>query len=277
MYHIFLPGLHFPPLSIFPPLLHTHSSIYHPHCIISFSQHFSFPSQCHSPKAPYTYIHLPPTLYNIFLQALQFSPLCIIPTLLNSPSSIYTPICIIVFSQHFTLSCQYRSTIAPFPFIHLPPIFYIIYLPVLQLFPVSTRTPLLHTLSSIRNPQCIIFFPSTSVFHCQYLSTIAPYSFTHLPPKLYNIYLPALQISPVSIDPPFLHTLSTIFLPHTIKLFPPSTSVVPCQYRCTIAPFSFIHQPLTLCNIYLPALQFSLSLSFHYYSILFDLSTTHNA
>ena len=37
-----------------------------------FSQHFSFPCQYHSTSAPYSFIHLPPTLYNVFLPALQF-------------------------------------------------------------------------------------------------------------------------------------------------------------------------------------------------------------
>ena len=36
------------------------------------SEHFSFPCQYHSTNAPYSFIHLPPTLYNIFLPALQF-------------------------------------------------------------------------------------------------------------------------------------------------------------------------------------------------------------
>jgi len=35
--------LKFSPVSIIPPLLHTHSFIYHPHCIMFFSQYFSFP------------------------------------------------------------------------------------------------------------------------------------------------------------------------------------------------------------------------------------------
>jgi hypothetical protein len=33
----------FSPVSTIPPLLHTHPSIYHPHCIMFLSQHFSFP------------------------------------------------------------------------------------------------------------------------------------------------------------------------------------------------------------------------------------------
>ena len=50
------------------------------------------------------------------------------------------------------------------------------------------------------------FSPSTSVFPCQYHSTIAPYPFIHLPPTLYNVFLPVLQLSPVSIIVPLLHT-----------------------------------------------------------------------
>ena len=40
--------------------------------IMLFSQHFSFPCQYHSTIAPHSSIHLPPTLYNVFLPALQF-------------------------------------------------------------------------------------------------------------------------------------------------------------------------------------------------------------
>jgi len=39
----FLPVLQFSPVSIIPPLFHTHSFIYHPHYIMFFSQYFSFP------------------------------------------------------------------------------------------------------------------------------------------------------------------------------------------------------------------------------------------
>jgi len=35
--------LHFSPISIIPPLLHTHSFICHPRCMMFFSQYFSFP------------------------------------------------------------------------------------------------------------------------------------------------------------------------------------------------------------------------------------------
>ena len=39
----FLSVLQFSPVSIIPLLLHTHSFIYHPRCIMFFSQYFSFP------------------------------------------------------------------------------------------------------------------------------------------------------------------------------------------------------------------------------------------
>jgi len=37
-----------------------------------FSQYFSFPCQYHFANAPYSFIHLPPTLYNVFLPVHQF-------------------------------------------------------------------------------------------------------------------------------------------------------------------------------------------------------------
>ena len=59
---VFLPLLQFSPVSIIPPLVHTHPSIYHPRSRMFFSQYFSFPCQYHSTIAPYLSIHLPPTL-----------------------------------------------------------------------------------------------------------------------------------------------------------------------------------------------------------------------
>ena len=88
----FSPSSSVSPVSIIQPKLHTHSSIYHQRCIMFFSQYFSFPCQYHSTKAPYSFIHLPPTLYNVFLPALQFplsvsfhqcSILILSPTLYN--------------------------------------------------------------------------------------------------------------------------------------------------------------------------------------------------
>ena len=60
------------------------------------------------------------------------------------------------------------------------------------------------------------FSPSTSGFPCQYHSTIAPYPFIHLPLTLYNVSLPVLQFSPVSIIPPTLHTHSFTYHSHYI-------------------------------------------------------------
>ena len=90
----------------------------------------------------------------------------------------------------------------------------------------------------------LCFSPNSSVFPCQYHSTIAPYSFIHLPPTLYNVFLPVPQFSPVSIIPPLLHTHSFIYHPHSIMFF--------SQY------FSF-----------------PLSVSFHHCPILIHPSTTH--
>jgi hypothetical protein len=62
------------------------------------------------------------------------------------------------------------------------------------------------------------YSPSTSVFPCQYHSTIAPYSFIYLPPTLYNVFLRVLQFSPVSIIPPMLHIHSFIHHKRCIML-----------------------------------------------------------
>jgi hypothetical protein len=69
----FSPSTSVSPVSTIPPMLHTHSFIYHRHCVMFFSQYFSFPCQYHSTNAPYSFTHLPPTLYNVFLPVLQFA------------------------------------------------------------------------------------------------------------------------------------------------------------------------------------------------------------
>jgi len=89
-----------------------------------------------------------------------------------------------------------------------------------------------------------VFPSSTSVFAYHYHSTIAPHSFIHLPPTLYNVFLPILQFFPVSIIPTLLHTHPSICHPHCIMFL--------SQY------FSF-----------------PLSVSFHHRSILIHPSTTH--
>jgi hypothetical protein len=78
-----------------------------------FPQYFRFPCQYHSTNAPHSFIHLPPTLYNVSL-------------------------------QYFSFPCQYHSTNAPYSFTHLPPTLYNVSLPVLQ-FPLSIIPPMLHT------------------------------------------------------------------------------------------------------------------------------------
>jgi hypothetical protein len=68
----FSPNTSVSPVSIIPPMLHTHLSTYHQRCIIFFSQYFSFPCQCHSTNVPHPFIHLLVTLYNVFLAVFQF-------------------------------------------------------------------------------------------------------------------------------------------------------------------------------------------------------------
>jgi len=115
-------------------------SNYFPKC---FSPSTSvFPCQYHSTIAPYSSICLPPTLYNVFLPSLQFSPVSTIPPLLHTHPSIYHPRCIMFFSHHFS-------------------------------FPLSVIIPpLLHTHSSNYHPRCIMFFS-------QYFSFPLSVSFQH--------------------------------------------------------------------------------------------------
>ena len=156
------------PVSTIPPLLHTHPSIYHPRCIMFFSQHFSFPCQYHSTIAPYPSIHLPPTLYNVSLPVLQFT--------LSVPF------------RHCSILIHPSTTHAIYFFS-----------PSTSVSPVSTIPPLLHTHPSIYHPRYIMFLYQYFSFPCQYHSTIAPYPSIHLPPTLYNVSLPALQF-PLSVS-----------------------------------------------------------------------------
>jgi hypothetical protein len=84
--------LQFSPVSIIPPMLHTHSYTYNQRCIMFLSKYFSFPCQYHSTNAPYSFIHLPPTLYNVSLPVLQF-PLSVsfhqCSTLIHLPPTLY--------------------------------------------------------------------------------------------------------------------------------------------------------------------------------------------
>ena len=51
------------------------------------------------------------------------------------------------------------------------------------------------------------FYSRTSVFPCQYHSTIAPYSFIHLPPTLYNVFLPSTSVFPCQYHPTIGYSL----------------------------------------------------------------------
>jgi len=144
-------------------MLHTHSFTYYSRYIMFHSQCFSFPCQYHSTNVPYPFFHILLTLYNVSLPVLQFSPVSIIPPMLQThlftyrlynvslpvlhfPLSvtfhqfsipIFSPTAYIMFlSQYFSFPCQYHSTNDPYPFIHLPPTLYNVSLPILQ-FPLS--------------------------------------------------------------------------------------------------------------------------------------------
>ena len=119
LYNISLPVLQFSPVSIIPPLLHTHSFIYHPRCIMFFSQYFSFLLSVSFHHCS-IFIHLQPTLYNVFLPLLQLSAVSIIPPLLHTHPFTYNPRCTMFFSQYFSFPCQYHSTIAPHYIIKVP-------------------------------------------------------------------------------------------------------------------------------------------------------------
>ena len=128
---------------------------------------FQFPCQYHSTNAPYSFIHLPRTLYNVCLPALQF------------PLSISFHQCsILIHSSTTNAVCFSPST---------------------SVSPVSIITPMLHTHSFIYHQRCIMFFSQHFSFPCQYHYTNATYSFVNLPRRVYNIFLPVLHF-PLSIS-----------------------------------------------------------------------------
>jgi len=115
--------------------------------------------------------------------------------------------------------------------------------------------------------------PSTSVFLCQYHSTNAPYQFIHLPLTVYNVSIPVLQFSPVSIIPPTLHTHPFTYHPHYIMFlsqyfsFPLSVPF----HQCSI----HIHSPTTHTMFLSQYFSFPLSVPFHQCSIHIHSPTTH--
>ena len=126
-----------------------------------------------------------------------------------------------------------------------------------------------------QNGTKIVFSPSTSVFPCQYHSTIAPYSSIHLPPTMYTVFLPVLQFFPASIIPPLLHTHSSIYHPHCTMFFLPVLQYSPVSI---IPPLlhthSFIYHPHCIL-FFSQYFSFPLSVSFQHCSILIHSSTTH--
>jgi hypothetical protein len=114
--HRFFSEFLFSPVSIIPPLLHTHPSIYHPRCMLS--QHVSFPCQYNSTNSP------------VSVSFHQLSPVISFHQL--SPVSIIPP----------TLPCQYQSTNSPSQYhsTNSP-----LSISFHQLFPVSIIPSTLHT------------------------------------------------------------------------------------------------------------------------------------
>ena len=158
-------------------------------------------------------------------------------------------------------------------FIHLPPTMYNVFPSVLQFSPVSIIPPMLQTHSFNYHKYCIMFSPCNTIFSCQYHFTTSQYSFIRLPLTLYNVFLPVLQF-PLSVTFHHCSTHLSTYHPCCIKFFSQHFSF-PCHYDSTIAPYSFIHLPHILYNVLLPAIQFSLSVSFQHYSKLIHSPTTN--
>ena len=133
-----------------------------------------------------------------------------IPPMFHTHSFTYHRRCMF-FSRYVSFPCQYHSTIASYSFIY--------------------------------HRRSIMFFSQYFSFPCQYHFANAPYSFIHLPATMYNVFLPILQFSPVSIIPLMLHTHSFTY-----------------HRRCIMFLF--------------PIRQFPLSVSFHQCSVLIHSSTT---
>ena len=95
------------------------------------------PCQYHSAIAPYPFIHLPPTLYNVSLPVLQFPPVSIIPPLLHTHSFTYHPHYIMFLSQYFSfpLSVPFHHCSIPIHSTYHP--HYIMFLSQYFSFPLS--------------------------------------------------------------------------------------------------------------------------------------------
>jgi hypothetical protein len=84
----FSPSTSVSPVSVIPPMLHTHSSIYHRRCIMFFSQYFSFPVSIIPPV-----LHTHSFIYHrrciMFFSPYFSFPVSIIPPVLHTHSLIY--------------------------------------------------------------------------------------------------------------------------------------------------------------------------------------------
>jgi len=173
--------------------------MYHPHYIMIFSQYLRFPQSVSFHHSSIS-IHPPPTIYNVFLPVLPFSPVSIIPPLLYMhPSTTHAVKCFSPSTSVFP--CQYHSTIAPYPSIHH--LRRIMFFSQYFSFPCQCHSTFA-LYPSIQHSNCKMFFSqyfsfplSVSFHHCSIS--------IHLPPTVYNIFFPVLQSSPVINIPPFLH------------------------------------------------------------------------
>jgi hypothetical protein len=102
MREVFLPVLQLSPVSIIPPMLHTHSFIYHWHCIMCFSQYFSFPL---SVSFHHCFILIRSSTTDAvycFSPSTSVSPVSIVPPILHTHSFSYCRRSVMFFSQYFS-------------------------------------------------------------------------------------------------------------------------------------------------------------------------------
>jgi len=186
------------------------------------------------------------TCIMFFSLSTSVSSVSIISPMLHTHSFIYPPTLYKVFLRvlQFPLSVSFHQCTILIHF--LPQAQYNVFLPVVLQFLLSVLFHQCSILnhSSIYHQWCITFFSEYFSFPCQYHSTNAQYSFIHLPPNLHNVFSASPSGSSVSIILPMLHTHSFIY-------------------------------PQTLHKVFLPLLQFPLSVSFHQCSILIHSSTIH--
>jgi hypothetical protein len=89
IHYVFLPVLQFSPVSIIPPMLHTHSLIYHRRCIMFLSQVVQvFPCQYHSTNARYSFMHLHRRCVMFLSQYFRLSPVSNMLTNATSSCSV---------------------------------------------------------------------------------------------------------------------------------------------------------------------------------------------